>query len=114
MPQTGHITATWAEGARTELEEFVANLRSPGAILSLFKTADDIRGARWSYAVLTPDRVNALAAAMSSRGHPLLYDLDGVTVAISNIGHARELHGTQLTVEGPGYLLARRSTAAAV
>jgi hypothetical protein len=114
MLQTGRIAAVWAEGARTELEGFVANLRSPGAVLSLFKTGDEAHGARWSYAVLTPERVNALSAAMSARGHPLLYDLDGLTVAISNVNHARELDGMFLTIQGPGHLLARPSSAAAV
>ncbi len=112
MPKTGRITATWAEGVRAELEDFVANSRSPGAVLSLFKTADEATATRWSYAVLGSDRVHALAAIMAARGHPLLYALDGTTVAISNVNHVRELDGVVLTLDGPGSLLARSPRAA--
>lgn len=111
MPNTGRITATWAEGVRAELEDFVANSRSPGAVLSLFKTADEATATRWSYAVLGSDRVHALAPVMAARGHPLLYALDGLTVAISNINHVHELEGMVLTLDGPGSLLAQAARA---
>jgi hypothetical protein len=107
MVKVGRIAATWGPGALAELEEFLANSRLPGAVLSLFKTADDTEGARWSYAVLTPERVQALAAAMAARGLPLLYGLDGLTVAISNVKHAKELDGMVLMLDGPGQLFVR-------
>jgi hypothetical protein len=107
MPKTQRIAAKWADGTRAELEEFTAHSRLPGAVLSLFKTTDDDAGSRWSYSVLTPERVHALAAVMAARGHSLLYSLDGVTVAISNVAHAKELEGAVLTVDGPGYLTVR-------
>jgi hypothetical protein len=105
MPEIGRINATWTAGARTEIERFIVNARAPGAVLSLFKNADDHAGARWSYAVLALDRVRALEAVMQTRGHPLLHVIDGVTVAISNVNHARELDGKVLDHDGPGYLL---------
>ena len=37
--------------------------------------------------------------------------LDGVTVAISNVSHARELEGKVLDYDGPGYLIARSAVA---
>jgi hypothetical protein len=111
MTQIGQINATWTSGARTELERFMVNARAPGAVLSLFKNADDPAASRWSYGVFTLDRVRTLESAMQTRGHALRYSLDGVTVAISNVNHARELEGKVLDYDGPGYLVARAATA---
>ena len=105
--QIGSIDATWTDSARTELERFMVNARAPGAVPSLFKKAGDAAASRWSYGVLTLDRVRALEAALLTRGHALCYALDGVTVAISNSSHARELDGKVLDYDGPGYLVAR-------
>ena len=111
MAQIGDINATWTAGARIELERFLVNARTPGAVPSLFKSNDDPALNRWSYGALTLDRVRALEAALHSRGHPLCYRLDGVTVAISNVNHARELDGKILDSDGPGYLVARNERA---
>ena len=107
MPQIGRINASWAPGARTEVERFVLNARVPGAVLSLFRNGDDPSGSRWSYTVMTPDRVQALAAALQGRGHSLLHDIDGVTVAISNAAQVKALDGLTLDLLGSGYLVAR-------
>ena len=48
---------------------------------------------------------------MQTHGHALRYSLDGVTVAISNVSHARELEGKVLDYDGPGYLIARAAVA---
>jgi hypothetical protein len=111
MARIGSIDATWTAGARTEIERFLVNARAPGAVPSLFKKSDDAEASRWSYGVLTLDRVRALESAMQPRGHSLRYDLDGITVAISNVNHARELDGKVLDYDGPGYLVARSSSA---
>jgi len=107
MPQVGRINANWAPDARTEVERFVQNARVPGAVLSLFRNGDDPAGTRWSYTVMTPDRVQALAAALQGRGHSLLHDIDGVTVAISNAAQVKALDGLTLDLLGSGYLVAR-------
>jgi hypothetical protein len=107
MPQTGRIRATWAPGVRAEIERFVLNSRVPGAVLSLFKNSDDPSGSRWSYAVMTPERAHALDAAIQGRGHSLLYDIDGITVAISNAAQVKALDGLTLELVGSGYLVAR-------
>jgi hypothetical protein len=109
--QTGNIDATWTDAARTELERFMVNARAPGAVPSLFKKAGDLVASRWSYGVLTLDRVRVLEAALQTRGHPLCYSLDGVMVAISNVSHARELDGKVLDYDGPGYLVVRPASA---
>jgi hypothetical protein len=111
MAQIGHINATWTTGARMELDRFLVNARAPGAVLSLFKNSDDPAASRWSYGVFTLDRVRTLESAMQTRGHSLRYTLDGVTVAISNVSHARELDGKVLDYDGPGYLVARSAVA---
>jgi hypothetical protein len=107
MPPMSRIDAAWTPGARDEIERFIVNSRVRGAVLSLFKTADDPSGSRWSYAVMTPERVQALDAAMQARGHSLLYEIDGVTVAISNAAQVKALDGLMLDLDEPGYLLAR-------
>jgi hypothetical protein len=110
MSAIDQIDATWTEGARSDVERFIVNSRVPGAVLSLFKSGDEPAGARWSYSVLIPERIQALQAALASRRHRLLYDLDGVRVAISNSKHAQELNGKVLDLDGPGYLIAKSST----
>ena len=107
MAQIGQINATWTSGARTELERFMVNARAPGAVPSLFKNSEEPDASRWSYGVFTLDRIRALEATLQARGHPLRYELDGVTVAISNVNHARELDGKILDYDGPGYLIVR-------
>jgi hypothetical protein len=107
MAQIGQINATWTSGARTELERFMVNARAPGAVPSLFKKGEETDASRWSYGVFTLERIRALETALQARGHPLRYELDGVTVAISNVNHARELEGKILDYGGPGYLLVR-------
>lgn len=107
MAEIGQITATWTLSARRELERFMINARAPGAVPSLFKNGDDPEASRWSYGMFTLDRIRALEAALQSRGFPLCYQLDGVTVAISNVKHARELEGKVLDYGGPGYLIVR-------
>jgi hypothetical protein len=107
MSDSDHLDATWTEGARTDVERFIVNSRVPGAVLSLFKSADEPEGARWSYSVLIPERIQALQAALASHQYRLLYDVDGVCVAISNSKHAQDLNGKVLDHGGPGYLIAR-------
>lgn len=107
MPQLGRIEATLSSGARRELERFLVQSRMPGAMLTLFKSTDDPSGDRWSYGALTPERLNALRAAMETRGRTLVYALDNLSVAISNTGHAKELDGTLIELDGPGYLVVR-------
>jgi hypothetical protein len=85
----------------------MVNARTPGAVPSLFKNGEEADASRWSYGVLPLDRIRALESALQVRGHPLCYELDGATVAISNVNHARELDGKILDYGGPGYLLAR-------
>src|SRR5262245_54015583 len=107
MAQIGQINATLTSGARTELERFMVNARAPGAVLSLFKNADEPEASRWSYGVFMLDRMRSLEVPIQARGHALRYQLDGVTVAISNVIHARELEGKVLDYDGPGYLIVR-------
>jgi hypothetical protein len=110
MAEITHIDATWTPTARADLERFIVNSRVPGAVLSLFKSGDDAAGSRWSFAVLNPERIQALSAALAARKHPLLYDLDGLRVAISNPRHASELQGMVVDIDGRGYLTVRPRT----
>ncbi len=106
MRNVGHINATWTPEARTELERFTQTSKIVG-VLSLAKKDDDGKCGRWLYSMYSGERIKPLRQAMEARGHHLLYALDGMLVAISNLHHARELEDTVLDVDGPGYLIAQ-------
>ena len=107
MPKTdvGHIDATWTEAARAELERFVTMSKVAGAVLLLAKKDDLATGSRWLYAVYSGERIKPMQATMAKHGVPLLYSLDGLTVAVSNSNHVRALDRTVIDLDGPGYLL---------
>jgi len=107
MAKIGHIDATWTPEARGTLEQFVNSSGVSGAVLSLAKVEDAPTGSRWLYTIYSGERIKPMRAAMEARGHLLLYSLDGLTVAISNLHNLTELAGTIIDVDGPGYLLAR-------
>ncbi|HVY65602.1 MAG TPA: hypothetical protein VHH11_12345 [Gammaproteobacteria bacterium] len=106
-PKVSSIDATWTAAARAELERFVATSRIAGGVLSLAKKDDVPEGSRWLYAVYSGERIQPMQAALAKHGYPLLYALDGITVAVSNSNHIRELDGTVIDLDGPGYLLVR-------
>jgi hypothetical protein len=108
--EAGQIDATWTAAARAELERFVTTSRVAGAVLSLAKKDDVASGSRWLYAVYSGERIKPLQAAMAKHGHALLYSLDGLTVAVSNASHVKELAGTVIDLDSPGYLLVRPQT----
>jgi hypothetical protein len=99
----GFIEARWTPPARTEVERALQKANVKGGVLALFRHDDP--ASRWSYAVYPPDRIDALATALESRGVALLYELDGLTVAISDQHDVRALGGKQLGVGGSGYLI---------
>jgi hypothetical protein len=106
-PKVGHIDASWTEAARAELERFVSTSRVAGAVLSMARKDDYHGGSRWLYAVYSGDRIKPMQATLAAHGYPLLYALDGVTVAISNSKDVAELEGALIDLDGPGYLLVR-------
>jgi hypothetical protein len=109
MPKSevGQIDATWTEAARGELERFVTTSRIAGAVLSLAKKEDVPAGSRWLYAVYSGERIKPMQAAMAKHGVPLLYSVDGLTIAVSNSTHVKELSGAVIDLDDPGYLLVR-------
>jgi hypothetical protein len=106
MPKVGQINATWTAEARSEVERFTQTSRIVG-VLSLAKKDDDGKCGRWLYSMYSGERIKSMRQAMEARGHHLLYTLDGMLVAISNLHHARELEDRVLEADGPGYLIAR-------
>jgi hypothetical protein len=109
--KVGQINATWTPEARAELDRFVTTSRVAGAVLSLAKKDDVAGGARWLYAVYSGERIKPMQAALAKHGVPLLYALDGVTVAVSNSNDVKELDSAVIDLDGPGYLLVRRHAA---
>ena len=105
--KVGHINGTWTEDARAELDRFVTTSKVAGAVLSLAKKDDVAGGARWLYAVYSGERIKPMQAALAAHGVPLLYALDGLTVAVSNSNDVKELDGTLIDLDAPGYLLVR-------
>ena len=111
ISKVGHINATWTPEARGEIDRFVTTSKVAGAVLSLAKKDDSAKGSRWLYAVYSGERINPMQAALAKHGVPLLYSLDGVTVAVSNSNDVKELDGATIDLDGPGYLLVRPHTA---
>jgi len=105
LPGIESIDARWAPKAREVVERALLKAGVAGGVLALFKTHDE-RDARWAYAVYDADRIEALRATLESRGLRLLYELDGLRVAISNARHASELDGKVLDRAAAGYLTA--------
>ena len=106
-PKVGHIKGVWTEAARTELDRFVTTSKVAGAVLSLAKKDDVVGGARWLYAVYSGERIKPMQSALAAHGVPLLYSLDGLTVAVSNSTDVKELDGALIDLDAPGYLLVR-------
>jgi len=106
-PIVGCINATWTAAARAELDRFVTTSRVAGAVLSLARKDDVAEGARWLYAVYSGERIKPMQATLAAHGVPLLYSLDGLTIAVSNSNDVKELDGAVIDLDGPGYLLVR-------
>jgi hypothetical protein len=106
-PTIGYINGTWTAAARAELDRFVTASKVAGAVLSLAKKDDVAEGARWLYAAYSGEVVKPMQAALAAHGVPLLYSLDGMTIAISNSNDVKELDGAVIDLDGPGYLLVR-------
>jgi hypothetical protein len=107
IPKVGHINATWTAAARLELDRFVTTSKVAGAVLSLAKKDDLPHGARWLYAVYSGERIKPMQAALAAHGVPLLYSLDGLTIAVSNSNDVKALDGSVIDLDAPGYLLVR-------
>ncbi len=107
MPLVGHINASWTPAARAALERFVSNSSVSGAILSLSKKDRVQTGSRWLYTVYSGERLKPMRTMMEARGYPLLYELDGITVAISDPNSLKDLEAAVIDLGGPGYLLAQ-------
>jgi hypothetical protein len=112
IPKAGQINATWTPAARTEVDRFVTTSKVAGAVLSLAKKDDGPFGSRWLYAVYSGERIKPMQAALARHGVPLLYSLDGITVAVSNSNDVKELDGALIDLDAPGYLLVRPHGAA--
>jgi hypothetical protein len=107
IPKVGHINGTWTEEARAELDRFVTTSKVAGAVLSLAKKDDVAGGARWLYTVYSGERIKPMQSALAAHGVPLLYSLDGLTVAVSNSNDVKALDGALIDLDAPGYLLVR-------
>ncbi len=112
IPTVGHIKGVWSAAARAELDRFVTTSKVAGAVLSLAKKDDVVGGARWLYALYSGERIKPMQAALAAHGVPLLYSLDGLTVAVSNSTDVKELDGAVIDLDAPGYLLVRPHAAA--
>jgi hypothetical protein len=110
-PKVGYINGTWTDAARAELDRFVTTSKVAGAVLSLARKDDVAEGGRWLYAVYSGERIKPMQAALAAHGVPLLYWLDGLTVAVSNSNDVKDLDGAVIDLDAPGYLLVRRHAA---
>ena len=93
----GSIDLRFTEEARARMVLFISEVTAPGATLCLMKgratgeTAD-----RWRYSYYDDSNIPAVERMLSEHEQPLLYDCDGLTVAIPQFHLIPELKGRTL------------------
>jgi hypothetical protein len=98
--------------ARATILRFLGSIRDYEPTLTLMKggTGSDSE-LRWSYGAYAPKNLEVLAPEFERLGHPLLYSVDGLLVAIPQTQFVSELdsktlgldeHGLMVLVREPG------------
>lgn len=91
--------------ARLALLDFLENSGSREAVICLIKgRASDDKGwldpeERWTYGTYEPENIRAVEPALSSVGQCLLYELDGMIVAIPQFDKLEEIINKELVLD---------------
>jgi hypothetical protein len=91
---------------RVEMLQFLARITDYTATLTLMKGR--ARGAiadRWSYGAYGPENLRFVEPELAKHGHPLLYELDWLVVAIPQFHLLPELEGKLLASGPTGHLV---------
>ena len=106
------IALTFSPQARAKIDAFLARITGYPPTLCIMKgrtlpETDD----KWTYGAYGPDNLKALAPDLDRLGKPLLYAVDGLSVAIPQYHLVHELEGKVLEL-GEGCLIVRDANAA--
>ena len=66
---------------------------------------------RWGWGIYGPENIEGLTPEFARLGYPLLYEVDGLTVAIPQFHLLSELQGNTLTLEGHRLVVSPRTHA---
>jgi hypothetical protein len=106
------IALAFSPQARAKIDAFLARITEYPPTLCIMKgrtlpETDD----KWTYGAYGPDNLKALAPDYERLGKPLLYAVDGLSVAIPQYQLVHELEGKVLEL-GDGCLIVRDGNAA--
>ena len=107
MSKVERLDVMLTVGARSRLLGFVNSVPDSEAILAFLKwRKDEDDDEHWGYGTYSARKVAAIAAEVEQRGHTLLFDIDGITVAIPQFHLLSELE-EKLIDEANGRLVIR-------
>ena len=93
----GAIDLQFTEDARRRIEAFLGSITDYSPTLSLLEGAtNDDPVERRMYGAYGPENIRALEPNLRELGKPLLYSIDGMTVAIPQFQFIHELEGKSL------------------
>ena len=100
------IRITFAARQRAETLLSSTDVAEPTLCLMKGRASGELED-RWSWGIYGPDNVNYLVPTLADLGHSLLYELDGLTVAIPQFHLVPDLVGGALDVRDGGLVLTR-------
>jgi hypothetical protein len=100
------LDVTITPEARNRAVTLLANtdVRDPTLCLMKGRTLGESED-RWGWGIYGPDNIKFLKPNLALRGHTLLYELDGLTVAIPQFNFVPELVGKTLGVSDRGLVV---------
>jgi hypothetical protein len=102
----GAIDLRFTAELRSRIEAFLREDRSFPPTLVLLKGREEPGTVdEWMYNAYGPDNISGLEPRMIELGKPLLYDCDGLTVAIPQFQFIHELEGRTLGAAGRNRLV---------
>lgn len=94
MPMIEEINIEFTDGAVEQFASFLARITDYEPTLCLYKGRnDDESDDYWGYGVYSPENIETLGPELNKQGHPLLYKISGLVVAISQPDKIAELKG---------------------
>jgi len=104
----GKIDVKFTPAARARLEAFIASIDSPGATICLMKGR--VSGEHfdwWRYNYYDDWNIPKVTEMLAPLGRPLLYDCDGLTIALPQFQLIPELEGKTLALGENNSLVVR-------
>ena len=100
MPKVEQLDATLTAGGKSRLMEFLQGVPEADSVLAFLKGRNDGEVEKyWLYGTYSADKVATVAHEVELHGHTLLYEVDGITVAVPQFHLLSELEGTHIDEE---------------